>query len=231
MKRLLAILIALAITASATALTVYKSIDGNLYVCRDSSTGPTWEPVKVLPMPSTDTPTDPDDPGDPGDPDDKWGLTQWSRAAYQDITPYTGIQDDAFAIGAMYHLVADQIGKGAIVANQVEAALTIARDSGARSHKAAWTPWGASTTGALKSTNVLGNNANTAQAVHDIARGLGVAPQAETENQLAKLKAASSLNDAEQQRLEQLQQRAIDWKWILEFFITYILPLLLGLPK
>jgi len=236
MNRLLATvaasLVFLCLSHQASALTVFEARDGSLWtIDYDAAGKPICSPVTVKPLPTSGDPTTPTDPDDPGDQDDQWKLKVLSRAAYLDIMPYDDIEKDAFAIGAMFHLISERVPltgkKRPDGKTDVEYALMTACQSGARAHWSAWRPWCSTMVGGIQSAGVIGNQADTARAIADIARGLGVSSRAETETRIAVLESDRNSLDPDQHD-ELARLKAINWQWIIEFFITYILPLLLN---
>lgn len=210
-----ATVIALSIlTTTATALTIYKSPSGKLYaITIDAAGEPGWEPVTVVPMVGT-TPGDPKDPDDPDKPtNDRWGLRALSAIELARIPAYEAKADNALAMHVFYHAIADQIESGNITdarvpdgRTQIAVALDTARQSALGINLDTWSRWHRETSDELSRANVLGNAADTAQAIRDIADGLGVPPRA-----------------------EMATDQAIQWDRLIKFFIEVLLPLIIRL--
>ncbi len=208
------ILIALAIATTATAataLTIYRAPSGKLYsITIDAAGEPGWEPVTVIPMVGG-TPDDPKDPDKPTN--DRWGLRALSAIELARIPAYDSKDDNALAMHVFYRAIADQIQSGNITdarvpdgRTQIAVALDTARQSALGINLDKWSRWHKETSAELSRANVLGNAADTAQAIRDIADGLGVPPRA-----------------------EMATERAIQWDRLIKFFIEVLLPLIIKL--
>lgn len=184
--------------------TAYRSADGNLYLIRDSSSGPSWEKLTIVDMPGS-TPTDPGPTPTP--PSDRYGLIALSKSAADSVPQYPGRDDDRVRLAAFYSGVADAVAAGTIAnartpdgRTQVAIALDLAFSSAVGENQSKWSDWKTTVTNALNAAP-LNSAADSAQALHDVSAGL----------------------------VAQSEHAAIDWQKALEFFVTTLLPLIIRL--
>jgi len=150
--------------AVASAETAYRSMDGNLYLIRDSQGGPRFEKLTVIDL---DGPNDPPKP--PGD--DKFGLIKVSRDEAAKIAAYPNLDEHRTKLSAFYASLADAVEAGTIPEDKLAAAVQITFLQAVGSDSAKWQPWKDATTAQFAASHIK-TTAEAAQGLRDISTGL-----------------------------------------------------------
>lgn len=239
MKRLTAAAILLLLATTVSALTAYRSLDGNLYVKTDSATtGPGWQKVTVAPVLSdTDPkdPEDPDDPEDPEDPEDKFGLIAVSKAAADAVPTYAKKEQHRLALAAGMKGISSTVRSGLITnepfsETDPRTPLHIAFNqllSLSLGDKApTWKPWRDAVDAKFASVK-LSSADDAADALMEVA--IGLAPEVANNSTTEELR--QGLLIAESNSEKESIQRAIDLDNFLKIFLEKILPIILMIIK
>lgn len=163
MKNSMFVLLALASVASA--FTVYRSQDGNLYAIVDTANGPTFEQVTIVEL------GDPSSPIPPQPNDDRFGLVKASRKALSLVPDHPKKADHQKTLSAYYVGISQAVNAGSIESKDLARAIDEMHKIALQEDVEKWKPWRDATKQAFSDAPINSKN-DAVAALRDLSRGL-----------------------------------------------------------